>query len=62
MNDLKEMSMLNKKRQEMATKAEAAHRDTLHKNLQRRLEVARANGDENLLRQLEIEASYIGLN
>lgn len=62
MNEWKEMSMLNEKRQEMATKAATAHRLTLHKNLQRRLEVARANGDENLLRQLEAEASYIGLN
>lgn len=56
------MSMLNKKRQEKVTKAAEAHRVTLHKNLQRRLEVARASGDENLLRQLEAEASYIGLN
>ncbi|MEX0270410.1 hypothetical protein AB3R30_14795 [Leptolyngbyaceae cyanobacterium UHCC 1019] len=54
--------MLNKKRQEMATKAAQAHQITLQKNLQRRLEVARASGDENLLRQLEAEASYIGLN
>jgi len=51
------MSMLNKKRQEKATKAAEAHRVTLHKNLQRR-----ASGDENLLRQLEVEATYIGLN
>ncbi len=56
------MSMLNKKRQEKATKAAEAHRVTLHKNLQRRLEVARASGDENLLRQLEVEATYIGLS
>jgi plasmid maintenance system killer protein len=62
MNELKGMSMLNKKRQEMATKAADAHRVTLQKNLQRRLDVARASGDENLLRQLEAEASYIGLN
>jgi plasmid maintenance system killer protein len=62
MNGLKKMSILNKKRQEKATKAAAAHQLTLQKNLQRRLEVARASGDENLLRQLEAEAHYIGLN
>jgi hypothetical protein len=54
--------MLNKKRQEKAAKAAEAHRVTLHKNLQRRLEVARISGNENLLRQLEAEANYIGLN
>lgn len=52
--------MLNKVRQEKAMKASQTHRVNLQKNLQRRLEVARANGDENLVRQLEAEANYIG--
>jgi hypothetical protein len=54
--------MLNKKRQEKVTQAAETHRDTLKKNLQRRLEAARANGNETLVHQLEAEASYLGLN
>lgn len=54
--------MLNRKRQEKVTKVVETHQMNLHKNLQRRLEAARASGDENLLRQLEAEASYLGLN
>lgn len=44
-----------------AQETAAAHRENLHKLLQRRLEVARANGDEALIRQLEAEASYLHL-
>ncbi|WP_171974829.1 hypothetical protein [Leptolyngbya sp. 'hensonii'] len=51
---------MNKNRQQLLTKATEAHRETLRKNLQHRLEVARANGDENLVRILEAEANYIG--
>ena len=51
--------MINKNRQEVLTKTAAAHRQTLLKNLQHRLEVARAKGDENLVRQLEAEAKYL---
>lgn len=54
------MSGLNKKRQEMATQAFQTHRANMQKNLQRRLETARANGDEALIRLLEVEANYIG--
>ncbi|MBF2026500.1 MAG: hypothetical protein IGS48_07000 [Oscillatoriales cyanobacterium C42_A2020_001] len=54
--------MLNKKRQEKTTKVSETHRMNLQRNLQRRMDAARASGDENLLRQLEAEASYIGLN
>jgi hypothetical protein len=53
--------MLNKKRQEKVTQAAETHRDTLKKNLQRRLEAARASGNETLVHQLEVEASYLGL-
>lgn len=53
--------MVNKNRQEKLTNVSETHRMNLRKNLQRRLEAARANGDENLVRQLEAEASYIGL-
>jgi hypothetical protein len=54
------MFIMNKNRQQTITQATQAHRDTLRKNIQRRLEVARAKGDEVLVRQLEAEAQYIG--
>ena len=38
-----------------------AHRETLRKNLEHRLEVARSKGDENLLQQLQREAAYLNL-
>ncbi len=38
----------------------ATHRENLRKNLQHRLEVARAKGDQQLVAQLEAEASYLG--
>lgn len=49
-----------KNRQEAVKKAAQAHRDSLQKSLQRRLEAARAKGDETLVRQLEAEAKYLG--
>jgi hypothetical protein len=54
------MFVMNKNRQQIVTQAAQAHRDTLRKNIQRRLDVARAKGDEMLVRQLEAEAQYIG--
>ncbi|HEY9639142.1 MAG TPA: hypothetical protein V6C57_01585 [Coleofasciculaceae cyanobacterium] len=51
---------MDKNRQQVMTQAAQAHRETLRKNLQRRLEAARAKGDEALIRQLEAEAQYIG--
>ncbi|MDX2228753.1 MAG: hypothetical protein NW220_03900 [Leptolyngbyaceae cyanobacterium bins.349] len=54
--------MLNRKRQEKATNSSETHRVNLQKNIQRRLEAARASGDETLIRQLEAEANYLGLN
>jgi hypothetical protein len=50
---------MNKNLQNRLTKAASAHRDSLQKSLQHRLEVARAQGNENLLRQLEAEAAYL---
>lgn len=54
--------MINKNRQELITKAASAHQESLRKNLQHRLEVARAQGNESLVRQLEKEAAYLNLN
>jgi hypothetical protein len=52
---------MNMNRQEVLKKAASAHRQTLMNNLQHRLEVARAKGDETLVRQLEAEASYLNM-
>jgi hypothetical protein len=49
---------MNRNRQENLKQAAAAHRDSIQKSIQHRLEVARAKGDENLVRQLEAEANY----
>lgn len=56
------MFAMNKNRNLQAQQAAAAHRDSLKKNLQHRIEVARAKGDESLIRQLEAEASYLNLD
>jgi hypothetical protein len=50
---------MNKNRQQVVTEAASAHRDSLRKSLQHRLDVARAEGDEKLVRQLEAEAAYL---
>jgi hypothetical protein len=50
--------MLNRNRPSRARIAEI-HRDNLRKNLQHRMEVARSQGDEALLRMLEAEADYL---
>ena len=51
---------MNNNRKQNIQQAQAAHRATLLKSLQHRLEVARANGNEALVRLLEEEASYLG--
>ena len=43
------------------TKTGEAHRETLKKNLEHRLEVARSKGDQSLVQQLEREAAYLNL-
>lgn len=39
-------------------KAEEVHKQSMKKSVEYRLEVARAKGDENLIRQLEAERAY----
>jgi hypothetical protein len=41
--------------------AAIAHRESLRRSLEHRLEVARSKGDENLIQKLEKEASYLHL-
>jgi hypothetical protein len=53
---------MNKNCQQAMNNAVTAHRESLRKNLQHRLEIARAQGNEKLVRQLEAEASYLHLN
>lgn len=52
---------MNKNRQQSLTQAAIAHKETLRKNLQHRLELARANGNDSLVSQLEAEAAYLRL-
>ena len=54
--------MINTSRQETITKAASAHRENLRKSLQHRLELARSQGNESLVRQLEKEAAYLHIN
>ncbi|KAM3093934.1 hypothetical protein ACKFKG_17040 [Phormidesmis sp. 146-35] len=50
---------MNRNRNQNAAQTASVHRENLQKNLQRRIEAARASGDTNLLRLLEAEASYL---
>lgn len=53
---------MNKNRQETLKKAALSYRQSLKKSLERRLESARATGNNQLIRQLEAEANYLHLN
>ncbi len=56
------LSIMNENRQETLKKAALKYRETLRKSLERRLEAARASGNESLIRQLEAEANYLHMN
>ncbi|BAY34960.1 hypothetical protein NIES2107_68700 (plasmid) [Nostoc carneum NIES-2107] len=47
--------IMNTNRLQAANQAREAHRENIQRNIERRLQVARANGDERLVRQLEDE-------
>ncbi|MFN6560565.1 MAG: hypothetical protein RMY28_012230 [Nostoc sp. ChiSLP01] len=49
---------MNQGRLQAARKAREAHRQNIQKSLEHRLQVARAKGDEQLIRQLEAEMKY----
>ncbi len=49
---------MNKQTQQHFNQVSQTHRLNIRKNLQHRLEVARAKGDEDLIRQLEAESEY----
>ena len=52
---------MNKKRKEVLKGAALSHRESMRKSLHNRLEAARANGNDRLVRQLEAEAKYLHL-
>ena len=54
----RERLAMNRNRQQLAKQAAEAHRVNIQKNIQHRLEVAKAQGDETLIRQLEAELNY----
>lgn len=56
------MSKMRTNAQESLKKATSTHRESLRKNVQHRLEVAKSKGDEKLVRQLEAELNYLQLN
>jgi len=56
------MSKMKTNAQESLKKAASTHRESLRKNVQHRLEVAKSKGDEKLVRQLEAELNYLQLN
>ena len=62
LKEQKGLFTVNKNHLNKSQNTSAVHRASLKKNLEHRLEVARANGDENLIRMLEQEASYLHLD
>jgi hypothetical protein len=51
---------MSRNRHQTIAQTSQLHRENLRRNLERRLEAARANGDQNLIKMLEAEANYIG--
>jgi hypothetical protein len=52
---------MNNNRQEVLRNAKSSHRESMRRSLNVRLEAARANGNERLVKQLEAEAKYLHL-
>ena len=53
--------MMNNKRKETIKNASLTHRESMRRSLNNRLEAARANGNDKLVKQLEAEAKYLHL-
>ena len=53
--------MMNNKRKNTLRKTSNSHRENMRRSLNNRLEAARANGNEQLIKQLEAEAKYLHL-
>jgi len=52
---------MNNKRHKTLKNAHLSHRESMLKSLRTRLEAARNNGNEQLIKQLEAEAKYLHL-
>lgn len=62
-SELLKVKLMNITRKtQMIANAGQAYKDTLRKNLEHRLEVARSQGNQKLIEQLEKEAAYLHLN
>lgn len=46
----------------LVQQVKSVHRDHLRRNLQHRLEAARNQGNDSLIKQLEAEARYLNLD
>ncbi|MEA5503748.1 hypothetical protein VB735_11625 [Halotia wernerae UHCC 0503] len=51
---------MSQNRMQVGSQAKEAHRQNIQRSLQHRLQVAKASGDERLIRQLEAEIKYFG--
>ncbi|WP_414515134.1 hypothetical protein [Nostoc sp. PCC 9305] len=49
---------MNQNRLQSLSKSRETHRANIQRSLEHRLEIARAKGDEQLIRQLEAEMRY----
>lgn len=52
---------MNIKRKKILENAHISHRESMRKSLNNRLEAARAQGNNKLVKQLEAEAKYLHL-
>jgi hypothetical protein len=52
---------MNNKRQETLKNAHQSHLESMRKSLNNRIEAARAEGNDKLIKQLEAEAQYLHL-
>ena len=52
---------MNKKTRDILQGATFNHRESMRRSLNNRLEAARANGNDKLVKQLEAEAKYLHL-
>jgi hypothetical protein len=59
-DNTKGVKFMIRNRMEAANKAQEAHKQSILRSLEHRLEVARAKGDDNLVRQIEAEIRYFG--
>jgi hypothetical protein len=58
MEKLKQVITMSQNRLQSLSKSRETHRANIQRSLEHRLEIARAKGDEQLIRQLEAEMRY----